>query len=94
MPEDLALHEPRAVGDEHVPAAVAHDLAVALHRREATLESLARFVALDAEALAQPLGGHRHALLGERIEDVLAAGNLYGMGRGPCGLLECRRVTC
>ena len=72
----MALHAPayevelRDDADRIAP--VAHDLAVALHRREPALKSLALFP-LYADELREILLLYRNALLVQRLEDVFAA---------------------
>ncbi len=54
-------------------AAVAHDLAVALHRAQATVEEV-ELVRGDVERAGELGEGHRHAALGEDLQHVFAAG--------------------
>ena len=76
MPDHLALDEARLVGDEDRAAAVAHDLAVALHGGHAPLEALALLGARDLQQLGELVFGDRDTLFGESFEDALAARNL------------------
>ena len=70
MPDDLAAHEARLVGDEDVSAPVAQHLPFAFHGGKAPVEAFALFLA-DREALAQRFLGDRHAGLHEYFEDLL-----------------------
>ena len=66
-------HEAELVDDADRAAAVAHDLAVALHGGEAAREGLL-LVGADVEQLRQPLRRDRDALLLQHVQDPLAAG--------------------
>ena len=72
MPLHPAADQVRLVGQQVGTAAVAHDLAVAHHRRQAAVEILA-LAGFDFERRRQRLEAERHAVLLEDLEDVLAA---------------------
>ena len=70
---DAALDEV-GLGRQQVGiAAVAHDLAIALHRAQATVEEV-ELVRRDVECGGELGEGHRHAALGEDLQHVFAAG--------------------
>src|SRR5262249_11132214 len=74
VPLDAACDEARLLRHQDRALAVAQDLRLALHRGEPPLEGFA-LVARDREALRELGVGERHAGLGERLQDQLAAGD-------------------
>ena len=76
----MAFHAPgdqvQLLRDQDRALAVAHDLGLALHRREAALERLA-LVARDRQALGELGVAQRHARLRKRLQNELAA--CYGI---------------
>ena len=78
MPLHPAADQVRLVGQQVGAAAVAHDLAVAHHRRQAAVEILA-LAGFDFERRRQRLEAERHAVLLEDLEDVLAARKRMGV---------------
>jgi len=68
-------HQVELGNDAKLAFAVGHQLAVALHRRQTAGERFALGLAVHAEELRQLFGGHRHALLAQRLQYLFAFGN-------------------